>query len=81
MAVLEVQERLEEGDVSHEELGEMKRVNAARVVETERRLGNLIERGFWEQARAEAIRLKYWMNVKEGLDHWEPGKGGIVLIH
>lgn len=80
MQVLGVQERLEEGDVGEEEVGRMKRENQGRVEESVRVLGDLIERGEWEDAGRECVRLRYWMSVKEGLEGWEKG-GGVVLIH
>jgi molecular chaperone HscB len=33
-----------------------------------------------EAAKREAVRLRYWVNIKESLDNWERGKP-IVLEH
>jgi molecular chaperone HscB len=81
MRVLEVQERLQEGDVGETEVEEMKSENNRRIGESVETLGKLIEKGAWDEAGKECIRLRYWMSVKEGLDGWESGKWGVVLIH
>lgn len=81
MRVLEVQERLEESDVGETEVEEMKSENNGRIRESVETLGKLIEKGVWDEAGKECIRLRYWMSVKEGLDGWESGKRGVVLIH
>jgi molecular chaperone HscB len=32
------------------------------------------------KAKEEAVRLRYWVNIKESLDGWEKGKP-VVLVH
>lgn len=55
--------------------------------DTERRINesvNVLEQAFKsddiETARIEAVKLRYWMNIKESIRNWEPGKP-VVLIH
>jgi molecular chaperone HscB len=80
MQVLEVQEKLEDG-VDTEEVEVLKRENEGRIEKSVGLLGRLIEEGRWEEAGKECIRLRYWMSVKEGLNEWQEGGGGVVLVH
>ncbi|KAF2729103.1 Co-chaperone Hsc20 [Polyplosphaeria fusca] len=79
MEVLEVRERIEEAE-SEEELVEMKDVNEKRIEESVRVLEEAFEGDDVEGATTEAVRLRYWVNIKESLDGWEKGKP-VVLNH
>lgn len=77
--MLEIRERIEgaEGEAEVEAL----RVENERKVEgSVGVLGELCGGGEWEGARGEAVRLRYWVNVREALRDWEPGKR-VVLVH
>lgn len=73
MDVLEAQEAIEEAQ-SEEDLVEEKEKNEERIENSLR----ILERAFQEDnipiAKDEAVRLRYWMNIKHTLDHWERGK-------
>ncbi|KAL2037639.1 hypothetical protein N7G274_009584 [Stereocaulon virgatum] len=79
MEVLDVRERIEaaqeEGD-----LEDLKRVNEGRIGESERVLEGCFAREDIEGAKGEAVRLRYWVNIKESLDGWERGKP-VVIVH
>lgn len=79
MEVLEAREEIEEAR-TEEDLVPLRTVNDARIGES---LGRL-ERAFAEDdlgmAKVEAVKLRYWVNVKESLDGWEKGKP-VVLVH
>ena len=78
MEVLETREEIENA-TAEEELVELKRVNDERIVESE----GVLERAFGEDdvlaAKKEAVKLRYWVNIKESLDNWE-GRP-VVLAH
>ncbi|CZR53915.1 related to related molecular chaperone [Phialocephala subalpina] len=80
MEVMEAREAVEHCQ-TEQELEEIKEENEARVAETEGVLGERIEAGDWEGARAEAVRLRYWVNVRESIEGWEKGKGGGEIHH
>lgn len=77
--VLEVREAME-GAGRESELEGLRRGNEARVAESEGVLGEAFARDDVEGAKAEAVRLRYWTNIKEALDAWERGKP-VVLVH
>lgn len=77
--VLEVREAIEAAG-QEAELEGMKVGNEGRVRESERVLGEAFKRDDVEGARREAVRLRYWTNIKEALDAWEMGKP-VVLVH
>jgi molecular chaperone HscB len=80
MEVMEAREAVEHCQ-TEQELEEIKEENEARVAETEGVLAERIEAGDWEGARAEAVRLRYWVNVRESIEGWEKGKGGGEIHH
>ncbi len=77
--VMEVREAIE-GAEGEGELEGLKGRNEGRIRESE----GCLERAFAgddvEGARREAVRLRYWVNIKEALDGWEKGKP-VVLVH
>ncbi|KAF2231553.1 Co-chaperone Hsc20, partial [Viridothelium virens] len=74
MRVLELREGVEAAE-SEEEVEAMRGENEERIRESERVLaGCFAEEGRLEEARREAVRLRYWVNVRESLDAWEKGK-------
>ncbi|KAH7257113.1 hypothetical protein BKA59DRAFT_469337 [Fusarium tricinctum] len=79
MLVLEAREEIE--DAEHEEdLDEPRAANDARIAESEQILERAFQNDDIEAAKHEAVRLRYWVNIKESLDDWERGKG-VVLQH
>jgi molecular chaperone HscB len=79
MTVLEAREAMEAAE-SEEDLAGLVEENEARIEESERVIGEALERGDLETAKREAVRLRYWVNIREGLTHWERGKE-VVLQH
>ena len=79
MEVLEVREAIEAAG-QESEVEEMKKENKVRIRESEAVLEEAFGCDDLEMAKAEAVKLKYWMNIKESLDTWEKGKP-VVLIH
>ncbi|KAL5043150.1 hypothetical protein BDW71DRAFT_128119 [Aspergillus fruticulosus] len=84
MEVMDVQEAIEEvgeGQEAVEKIGVMKKENDERVRGCVEALAEAFDKGDVEGARGECVRLKFWVSVAEGLREWEPGMGGIRLIH
>ncbi|KXX76132.1 J-type co-chaperone JAC1, mitochondrial [Madurella mycetomatis] len=79
MTVLEAREVIEEAE-REEDLEEVRAANEGRIRESEEALGEALERGDVEAAKEEAVRLRYWVNIREGVDNWERGKP-VVLQH
>lgn len=79
MMVLEAREEIEEAE-GEEQIEELRAVNEERVRESEERLDRLFAGDDVEGAKREAVRLRYWVNVRESLDNWEAGKP-VVLQH
>ena len=73
MQVLDVREAIE--DVREEaELQAMRDKNEAELERSVRVLEGAFEREDWEMARREAVRLRYWVNIRESIEGWEKGK-------
>ncbi|KAK4171615.1 putative mitochondrial J-type co-chaperone JAC1 precursor [Triangularia setosa] len=79
MTVLESREIIEEAD-TEQDLEELREENEKRIQEAERELEEAFKGEDVERAKEEAVRLRYWMNIREGVDNWERGKG-VVLQH
>jgi len=79
MEVLDARERIEEAE-EEVELVEMKEDNDGRILNSVRVLEDAFEKDDIELAKSEAVRLRYWANIKESLDGWEKGKP-VVLVH
>ncbi|EGW33582.1 uncharacterized protein SPAPADRAFT_137282 [Spathaspora passalidarum NRRL Y-27907] len=75
MNVLEVHERLELA-TSEQELEELEVENEERIEETEAEIADMIKYEIkdWDELMMTAIRLKYWINIRNGIKEWEPGK-------
>ncbi|KAK7942497.1 uncharacterized protein PG986_011610 [Apiospora aurea] len=79
MEVLEAREMIEEAE-TEEALEPLREENVRRERESERGLGECFARGDLEGAEREAVRLRYWVNIRESIDAWEKGKP-VVLEH
>ncbi|KAK4197790.1 putative mitochondrial J-type co-chaperone JAC1 precursor [Triangularia verruculosa] len=79
MTVLESREIIEEAD-TEQDLEELREENEKRIEEAERGLEEAFKEEDVERAKEEAVRLRYWMNIREGVNNWERGKG-VVLQH
>lgn len=77
--VLDAREVIE-GAEEEEELAELRMQNEERIRASENSLGDLCERGDWGRAKEEAVRLRYWVNIREALNGWEKG-APVVLVH
>jgi molecular chaperone HscB len=77
--VLEARESIEE---AHEasDLEGIRQVNDERIRLSEAALENAFRGDDMETAKHESVKLRYWVNIKDALDNWEPGKP-IVLQH
>ncbi|KAL6873182.1 hypothetical protein J3F83DRAFT_606237 [Trichoderma novae-zelandiae] len=77
--VLEAHEEISDARAEGD-LAELRRVNEERIRASE----DVLERAFREDdveaAKREAVRLRYWVNIKESLDNWEEGRP-VVLQH
>jgi molecular chaperone HscB len=79
LEVLEAREVIEEAR-SEEDLEALKEENEARIRECEEAIGRGFATGDVEALKREVVRLRYWVNIREGIDNWEPGKP-VVLEH
>ena len=79
MEVLEAREAIESAE-TEEEVEELMEGNSERVARTEETLAGLCDEGRWDEAREQAVRLRYWINIREALQAWEKGKP-VVLVH
>lgn len=79
MEVLETREQIESAE-HEEDLHELRRVNDERIQASEKVLEEAFRRDDLVTAKGEAVRLRYWINIKESLDAWEKGKP-VVLVH
>ena len=79
MEVLEMREYIEVAQEA-KDLGPMKDENDRKVKESVEVLEKAFRMDDVEKAKEEAVRLRYWINIKESLDGWEKGKP-VVLVH
>lgn len=77
--MLEAREEIEEAE-EEEELEGPRRENEERIRASEEVLEKAFRDDDVEAAKREAVRLRYWVNIKESLDNWEKGKP-VVLQH
>lgn len=77
MVVLEAHESLEMATLETE-LDDLTEENDARIRDSEEKLEKLIRNDWpikdWDPTIMEAIRLKYWVNIQNGIKEWEQGK-------
>ena len=79
MTVMEAREVIDEAE-SERDLEGVAEENERRIAESEEVLGKCFAEGDWEGAKKEAVKLRYWVNIREGIKNWEgPGRG--VVIH
>lgn len=79
MEVLDTREEIEDAK-EEEELGELKQINDERIDASEKVLDKAFREDDMDTAKAEVVKLRYWVNIKESLDGWEKGKP-VVLVH
>ncbi|KAF2463012.1 Co-chaperone Hsc20 [Lindgomyces ingoldianus] len=79
MEVLETREQIEEAETEEDLVG-MKTDNERRIGESVKVLEGAFERDDVDRAKSEAVRLRYWVNIKDCLDGWERGKP-VILEH
>ena len=79
MEVLETREVIEEAE-SEEDLIPLKEGNEKRVEGSEAILDEAFKNDDMETAKTEAVKLRYWINIRESIDGWEKGKP-VVLAH
>ncbi|KAL6869245.1 molecular chaperone [Amphichorda felina] len=79
MLVLEAREEIEEAR-SEEDLERPRAENDERIRESEDKLDRAFANDDVEAAKREAVRLRYWVNIRDSLDNWEQGKP-VVLEH
>lgn len=79
MEVLEAREMIEEAG-SEEELVGLKEENEERIRQSLEVLEQAFEDDDLSVAKSEAVKLRYWMNIRESIEAWEPGKP-VVLQH
>ncbi|KAM0667437.1 hypothetical protein MY8738_002252 [Beauveria namnaoensis] len=79
MVVLEAREGIEEAR-TEADLEGLRMENDGRIREGEERLEEAFREDDVEKAKREAVKMRYWVNIKESLDNWEQGKP-IVLQH
>lgn len=77
--VLEAHEEISDAD-KEEDLAELRAVNDARIGESERVLEEAFHKDDVDAAKREAVKLRYWVNIKQSLDDWEEGRP-VVLQH
>ncbi|KZF23862.1 Co-chaperone Hsc20 [Xylona heveae TC161] len=79
MEVLDMREAIEAVD-EEEELEPLKDNISWRIDESVRILADAFQADDLDAAKIEAVKLRYWVNIKESLDAWEKGKP-VVLVH
>ena len=79
MEVLETREQIESAE-EEEELHELRQVNDERIETSEKVLEEAFRVDDLSRAKEEAVRLRYWINIKESLDAWEKRKP-VILVH
>jgi len=74
MEVMEVRERIEDVE-KVEGLDGLVIENEQRLRECEEKLAAAFGKGDWEGAGEQAVRLRYWVNVRDTLHEWEDKSG------
>lgn len=79
MEVLETREVIEEAQ-TEEELQPLRELNERRIAASVEVLEDAFKNDDMDAAKEEAVKLRYWINIRESVDSFEPGKP-VVLIH
>jgi len=79
MEVLDMREEIEAAE-DEEDLRPLKEVNDAKIEASVKILEDAFRADDMDVATEEAVKLRYWINIKESLDAWEKGKP-VVLVH
>lgn len=79
MEVLETREVIEEAE-REEDLLPLREANERRVEGSVGVLEEAFKSDDIELAKTEAVKLRYWINIRESIDGWERGKP-VVLAH
>lgn len=79
MAVLEAREEIE-GAETEGALQGVAAENDERILSSEEVLARAFAEDDIDTAKAETVRLRYWVNIRDSLANWEPGKH-VVLQH
>ena len=79
MEVLEMREEIESIE-NEEELLPLKEANEAKIEKSVEVLDGAFKVDDLNLAKEEAVKLRYWINIKDSLDAWEKGKP-VVLVH
>jgi molecular chaperone HscB len=79
MDVLDTQEEIENAQ-EEEDLIQMQKLNDERIAKSEEVLDGAFREENITLAKEEAVRMRYWVNIKESLDAWEKGKR-VALVH
>lgn len=75
MQVMEAHEQLELAELENE-LETLGAENDERIRSTEEKINQSLKHTSidWEELMMDAIQLKYWVNIQNGIKDWEPGK-------
>lgn len=79
MVVLEAREEIEDA-AGEDDIAGIRTANEERIADGEEALERAFREDDVDRAKREAVRMRYWVNIRESLDNWEPGKP-IVLEH
>lgn len=79
MEVLEMRENIEAAEEATD-LEPLKEENEKKIAQSVMILDQAFKSDVIDAAKEEAVRLRYWINIKESLDAWEKGKP-VVLMH
>ncbi|KAG6008974.1 hypothetical protein E4U21_003526 [Claviceps maximensis] len=71
--VMDAHEQIEEACAA-EDLEPLQVENEERIAESERILETAFAEGDWAGAKREAVRLKYWVNIRGAVRDWEGGR-------
>jgi molecular chaperone HscB len=80
MEVLELREQIEEAE-TEDQIKDIKKENDARIAESVKVLEDAFKNDQIDVAAAEAVKLRYWVNVDDVIHAWEEGKPAPSLQH
>lgn len=79
MEVLGAQEAIEDAE-TEDDLSPLRTANDGRIRDSLSALEHAFAEDDLRTAKAETVKLRYWVNIRESLDSWENGKP-VVLVH